>query len=227
MLTERTKNKPKFKKVTQFKCYDIQEADEPESYFHSSSFDTPNLSEATGYNTTPSMQIRKSNIQIQSPANKRLHDAESKMKNSILSCFTIKAQGMLKDLRRERRKLNSCSTSRNSMSWRKFNPFNSIGSEESSPFCRMSCDDNPPTPSELISFSQFQTKSSKLSKKNLRRGRKDRKIENAIQSNLVNGSNKQRVKKSKRKSIESIIVYRGPAAQVYSINTSPSNFQNK
>ena len=108
----------------------------------------------TGYNTAPAHRARNSCVLQKSPTCKVKTKAENKIKQSILGCFTVKAQSLLENLRRERRnKFHSCSTSRNSLGKMNLTTLKSFRSNESSPSHRMNVEQIVSPPPEL-NFSQ-------------------------------------------------------------------------
>lgn len=111
-------NKPAFKQLTKVNCSDIFEENDQEDSRMSSNKSILEIKQEIndGKCTNYHSLTKSSNYLVKSPAYYKRAAAESKVKNSVLNCFTIKAQCILKDLKRQRKyKAQSCSTTRNSI----------------------------------------------------------------------------------------------------------------
>jgi hypothetical protein len=211
-------SKPNFAKISQIDCFDIQEGDEPDSSFSSicdNQTYSRNISES---DNEVKAQTRSTDFKVKSPAYCKRSAAEYKVKDAILTCYTIKAHSIIKQMRKQKhQKAHSCSTSRNEPILKKFGTANTTLIEPKSAFKLSTKDELLSTPSELVSNFDTVGRSTSYSKKE-RRTRESRNVEPKHPQKFVFNINTERRTNSAVKSIQSVTVYKGPIAKAFSIN---------
>ncbi|CAI2364708.1 unnamed protein product [Moneuplotes crassus] len=171
------------------------------------------------YKTTSALEVRKSGFRVQSPAYKNKL-AQNKARNSMLSCFTNKANKLIKNIKQER--MNSefgNRTMRNSISSFKFKNFLSPKNTES-PSSRNDGFEAFSNPFEMCSPKNFTRIKLNHPDTTKRRTRKERKTDLISNTKTSDPCVKKDMEKSLTKNIESITVYRGPVSKGYAINSS-------
>ena len=155
---------------------------------------------------------------VKSPAYCKRSAAELKVKESILTCYTKKAQSVLKEMRYMRhQKAHSWSTNRNSSSTNRNSMSKDFCNDISSPF-RTINNWGLSTPSEFAPFKTHHIRPSTYSLK-VRRTRECR--NNVKEGKRITFKELCDHKtETTAKSIQSITIYKGPIAKAYSISTT-------
>jgi hypothetical protein len=197
-----------FKKLIPIDCSEIietEEIDSPMSSFCETNSHSRNNQDE--FFTASTQYAKNSNILLKSPAYCKRSAAEWKVRDSILTWYTIKAQNVLNDLNSYRKSNSNYDSSRNRHSHStKSNTFRvSLQKPSDMPFKVVNNDEHSPTSS--TPFREIKSLHKAKPKRN-RRTREERNVKSFGQKIFFN-SGKPKLNNVNKKNIQSVTVYQG------------------